>query len=45
MSFSILKEKALKQIMKRRLKNCSNLYEFYKEILNNLIDIHENSDR
>ena len=31
--------------MKRRLKDYSNLYEFYKEILNDLIDIHENSNR
>ena len=31
--------------MKRKLKDCSNLYEFYKEVLNDLIDIHENSDR
>ena len=31
--------------MKRRLRDYSNLYEFYKEILNDLIDIHENSDR
>ena len=28
--------------MKRRLKDCLNLYEFYKKIINNLIDIYEN---
>ena len=28
-----------------KIKNCSNLYEFYKEILNDLIDIYENSHR
>ena len=31
--------------MRRRLKDYSNLYEFYKKILNDLTDIHENSDR
>ena len=31
--------------MKRKLKDCSNLYEFYREILNDLIDIYENSNR
>ena len=31
--------------MKRRLRDCSNLYEFYKKILNDLIDIYENSNR
>ena len=31
--------------MKRKLKNCSNLYEFYKEIMNDLIDIYENLNR
>ena len=31
--------------MRRRLKDYLNLYEFYKEILNDLIDIYENSDR
>ena len=31
--------------MKRRLRDYSNLYEFYKEILNDLIDIHENLNR
>ena len=31
--------------MKRRLKDYSNSYEFYKKILNDLIDIHENSNR
>ena len=40
-----LKEKALEQTMRRRLKSYSNLYEFYKKILNDLTDIHENSDR
>ena len=40
-----LKEKVSKQTMGRRLKGCSNLYEFYKEVSNDLIDIHENSDR
>ena len=40
-----LKEKTSEQTMKRRLKNCSNLYEFYKKILNDLINIHENSNR
>ena len=29
-------------MIKRRLKNYSNLYEFYKEIINDLIDIYEN---
>ena len=28
--------------MKRKLKDCSNLYEFYKKVLNDLIDIYEN---
>ena len=28
--------------MKRRLRNYLNLYQFYKEIINNLINIHEN---
>ena len=40
-----LKEKALKQTMRRRLKDYSNLYEYYKEILNDLADIHEDSNR
>ena len=40
-----LKEKASEQTMKRRLKDCSNLYEYYKKILNDLINIYENSDR
>ena len=31
--------------MKRKLKDNSNLYEFYKEILNDLIDIYENLNR
>ena len=31
--------------MKRRLRDCSNLYEYYKKVLNDLIDIYENSDR
>ena len=31
--------------MKRRLKDYSNSYEFYKEVLNDLIDIHENLDQ
>ena len=31
--------------MRRRLKGYLNLYEFYKEVLNDLADIHENSDR
>ena len=31
--------------MKRKLKEYSNLYKFYKKILNDLIDIYENSDR
>ena len=31
--------------MKRRLKNYSNLYEFYKKIMNDLIDIYENFNR
>ena len=30
--------------MRRKLRDYSNLYEFYKEILNDLIDIYENSD-
>ena len=30
--------------MRRRLKNCLNLYQFYKEIINDLIDIYENSN-
>ena len=30
--------------MRRRLKNYSNSYQFYKEIMNDLINIHENSD-
>ena len=28
--------------MKRRLRNCLNLYQFYIEIMNDLINIHEN---
>ena len=31
--------------MKRRLRGCSNSYEFYKKVLNDLIDIHEDSNR
>ena len=31
--------------MKRRLKDYSNSYEFYKKVLNDLTDIHENSNR
>ena len=31
--------------MKRRLKGYSNLYEFYKEVLNDLIDIYESLNR
>ena len=31
--------------MKRKLRDYSNLYEFYKKILNDLIDIHENLNR
>ena len=31
--------------MERKLRDCSNLYEFYKEILNDLIDIFENLNR
>ena len=30
--------------MRRRLRNYSNLYQFYKEIMNDLIDIYENFD-
>ena len=40
-----LKEKTSEQTMRRRLKDYSNSYEFYKKILNDLIDIHENSNR
>ena len=39
-----LKEKASEQIMRRRLKDYSNLYKFYKKILNDLVDIHEDSN-
>ena len=31
--------------MGRRLRGCSNSYEFYKEVLDDLTDIHEDSDR
>ena len=31
--------------MKRRLRDCSNFYQFYAKVLNDLIDIYENSDR
>ena len=31
--------------MRRRLRDYSNLYEYYKKVLNDLIDIYENSDR
>ena len=31
--------------MRRKLKGYLNLYKFCREILNDLIDIHENSDR
>ena len=40
-----LKEKALKQTMRRRLRGYLNSYEYYKKILNDLTDIHKNSDR
>ena len=30
--------------MRRRLKDYSNLYKFYKKILNDLVDIHEDSN-
>ena len=30
--------------MKRRLRNYLNLYQFYKEIMNDLIDIYKNFD-
>ena len=28
-----------------RLRNYLNLYQFYKEIMNDLVDIYENFDR
>ena len=31
--------------MRRRLRNYLNLYQFYKEIMNDLINIHEDFDR
>ena len=30
--------------MKRRLRNYLNLYQFYKKIINDLINIYENFD-
>ena len=40
-----LKEKTLKQTMRRRLKDYSNLYIFYAKIINDLINIYENLNR
>ena len=40
-----LKGKALEQTMRRRLRDYSNSYKFYKKILNDLIDIYKNSNR
>ena len=40
-----LKKKVSKQTIKRRLKDYLNLYEFYKKVLNDLIDIYENLNR
>ena len=31
--------------MRRRLRDCSNPYTFYAEVMNDLTDIHEDSDR
>ena len=40
-----LDDKIIKYIMNRRLRDCSNSYINYIEILNELIDIYKNSNR